>query len=169
LLNKKRSIVNYSSYPDSYYDLNKYFFNNRLKVLNYKMLSYKYRLKFKRYNYLNKIEGVGLFKSFLNNFIKFNGYFNRIKRIKNKKRMRLARKKISVNFKAFFRFIFFFYLNKFNFIIESYNRNDSNILNIMKFYHRIKGRRDRQKKNDINIEKYHYVYAFRYKSKKKKK
>jgi hypothetical protein len=138
-------------------------------VFNYKALSYKYRLKFKRYHYLNKIEGVSLFKSFLNNFVKFNGYFNRTKRIKNKKRIRLARKKVALNFKTFFRFIFFFYLNKFNFIIESYNRNDSNILNIMKLYERIKSRRDRYKKNDLNIEKHYYVYALRYKSKRKKK
>jgi hypothetical protein len=149
---------------DFFYNINKILLYNRFKVLNYKNLSYKYRLKFKRYRLLNKIEGISFFKSFLNNFIKLSNSSNRVKRIRIKKRMKIARRQISVNFKSFFRFIFFFYLNKFNIIIDSYNKRKFNLFYLIKICKNYKSKKLKYR-NRI-IKKYKYDYVFRYKSKK---
>jgi len=168
LISKNNNLKREKIVYDSFYDVNKIFFFNRLKVLNYKMLSYKYRLKFKRYKYLSRIEGVSSFKSFLNNFVRFNTFFSRSKRIKIKKRIRMARKSVSKNFKFFFHFIFFFFLNKFNIIIDSYNNENYNILNIIRIFKNFKKKKSKYKKKykNINERKFKYDYIFRFKSKK---
>lgn len=95
---------------DSYYDVNKYFLYNRLKVFNYRNLINKYRLKFRRFKYLNKIEGLTSIKSFLNNYIKLCGFFSRRKFIRRKKRIKMVRKNVFKTFGRFFHFIFFFFI-----------------------------------------------------------
>lgn len=161
----KKNIMNF----DSFYDLYKINFFNKLKVLNYKNLSYKYRLKFKRNRFLKKIEGITLFKSFLNNFIKLSGFHNRKNRIKRKKRVRMALKCVSKTFKDFFHFIFFFYLNKFNIVIDCYNKQNFNIFNIIQIYKNLRIKRRKFRNNNLNVRKYQYTYLFRYKSKKIRK
>lgn len=148
---------------DSYYDSNKKFFYNRLKVLNYRVLSYKYKLNFRRYHFSHQIEGVSSFKSFLNNFIKHSGIHSRTKRIRSKKRIRKGRKNVSNTFKIFFHFIFFYYLNRFNIIIDSYNKYGFNLLNIARIY---KIRKTRRRKRRHSMLTHRYTYIFRYKSKK---
>jgi len=120
MFNKKMEIKKDFVFFDSFYDLNKTFIYNRLKVLNYRNLLFKYRLRFRRYKFLKKIEGIALFKSFLNNFIKLSGFYNRKKFIRRKKRIKMVRKSISDNFKSFFYFIFFYFINKFKIVIDCY-------------------------------------------------
>jgi len=67
LSKKKKELMDNNIFLDMFYDLNKIFFFNKFKVLNYKLLSRKYRIKYKRYDFVNKIEGLTSFKSFLNN------------------------------------------------------------------------------------------------------
>jgi hypothetical protein len=106
-------------------------------------LSYKYKIKFKRSHFVEKIEGVTLFKSFLNNFIRLKGIQKKFKRIKVKKRSKIKKKQISKNFKSFFYFIFFFYLNKFNIIIDCYKNNFANL------HYLIKKKKKKKKKQYI--------------------
>jgi hypothetical protein len=170
LIGKNNNLKREKIVYDSFYDVNKIFFFNRLKVLNYKILSYKYRLKFKKNKYLSKIEGVSSFKSFLNNFVRFNTFFSRSKRIKIKKRIRMARKSVSKIFKFFFHFIFFFFLNKFNIIIDSYNNGNYNILNIIRILKNFNNKKNKYKRkynnNNIKERKFKYDYIFRFKTKK---
>jgi hypothetical protein len=120
---------------DKFYDLNKIFIYNKFNVLNYKNFSYKYRIKFKRKSFLNKIEGISLFKSFLNNFIRLNDFSaKKFKRTIIKKRIKMERKKIPVSFKHFYSFIFFFYLNKFNIMIDSFIHNNINLHYLVRLY-----------------------------------
>ncbi len=163
---KKNYKVNNNIFLDFFYNINRILFFNKFKVLNYKILSYKYKLKFKRYNYLNKIEGLSSFKSFLNNFIKLNGFSNRLKRIKSKKRIKMARKSVSINFKSLFSFIFYFFLNKFNIIIDVYNKRNLNLIYLIKILKKHKNKRLKYKYRNQNIKKYKYDYMFRFKSKK---
>lgn len=162
-INKKIKSYN-KIFLDKFYNTNKIFFYNRLKVLNYKILVYKYRLKFKRFKFLDKIQGISLFKSFLNNFIKLNGLINKKKRIRIKKRIKRGRRPVSKYFKSFFKFIFFFFLNKFNIIIDIYNRKNGNLLYLMKIFKNFK--KKRFKYRNRYIKKYKYDYMFRFKSKK---
>jgi ribosomal protein S2 len=167
LYRKKKELKGYNNFLDPYYDINKILFYNKLKVLNYKILSYKYRIKFKRYNILEKIEGVSSFKSFLNNFIKLNGFVSRKKRIKLKKRIKIARKRVPLNFKRFFSFIFFFFLNKFNIIIDSYNKQNFNLIYLLQISKNYRKKyRHRNINKHLNLKKYRSNYVFRYKSKK---
>lgn len=171
LSRKKKEIANRYFFFDHFYDIHKKYIYNRLNVLNYKNLSYKYRIKFRRYKLLNKIEGISSFKSFLNNFIRLSDYTRRFKRIKVKKRIKMERKKISINFRFFFYFYFFFYLNKFNIIIDSYNRKNFNLHYLIRVYKRYKKktftrRYIKYENKDINMKKYGFFYVFRYKSKK---
>lgn len=161
---KKKNIANDNNMNfdnfDKFYDLNKLNLYYRFKVLNYRNLLYKYRIRFRRYKYTNKIESVGTFKSFLNNFIKLKGFTKRFRRIRNRKRIKIERKKVSKNFKQFFHFVFFFYLNKFNIMIDSYNRNKHSLYHLIKIIKKYKNRRNK------HIRKYKFFYMFRYKSKK---
>jgi len=120
--------------------------------------SSKYKIKFKRSSSIEKIEGIALFKSFLNNFIKLKGIPKKFKRIKIKKRSYIERKKIPRSFQSFFYFIFFFYLNKFNIIIDSYNKKGHSLLNLVKLYNYYNYNKNK-KKPKLN-------YIFRFKSKK---
>jgi hypothetical protein len=161
----KKKIINIDNlFLDLFYNVNRILFFNKFKVLNYRNLAYKYRLKFKRYKLLRKIEGISSFKSFLNNFIKFSGLLNRVKRIKIKKRIKIARKSVSINFKFFFNFIFFFFLNKFNIVIDSYNRRNFNLFYLIKIYKNYKNKKFKYRNRQIR--KYKINYIFRYKSKK---
>jgi ribosomal protein S2 len=161
---KNNNNVRDNLFLDLFYDKNKILFFNKFKVLNYKILSYKYRIKFKRYKLLRKINGVSSFKSFLNNFIKLGGLIGRTKRIKIKKRINIARKRVSISFKNFFVFIFFFFLNKFNIIIDNYNVKNLNLLYLIKIYKNYKNKKLKYKNKPI--KKYKFDYMFRYKSKK---
>lgn len=149
---------------DLFYNKNKILLFNKFKVLNYKVLSYKYRIRFKRSNLLRKINGISSFKSFLNNFIKLGGLVNRTKRIKIKKRIKIARRRVSISFRRFFIFIFFFYLNKFNIIIDSYNKKHFNLLYLVKIYKNYKNKKFKYRNRPL--KKYKFDYMFRYKSKK---
>jgi hypothetical protein len=149
---------------DYFYNRNKIMLYNKMKVLKYIYSSYKYRIKFKRSVFTKKIEGITLFKSFLNNFIKLKGIPLRFKRIKIKKRFKMERRKISKKFKSFFYFIFFFYLNKFNIIIDSYYKKNYSFNHLIKFYNSYI--------NKKKEKRFKFTYVFRYKSKriyKKKK
>jgi len=161
---KKKTTLNYNNMNfdnyDKFYDLNKLNLYYRLKVLNYRNLLYKYRIKFRRSKHSNKVESVGNFKSFLNNFIKLKGFSKRFKRIKIRKRIKIERRKVSKNFKQFFHFVFFFFLNKFNIMIDSYNRNKQSLYHLIKIVKKYKNRRTK------HIRKYKFTYMFRYKSKK---
>jgi hypothetical protein len=99
--------------------------------------------------------------------VKLNGFTNRRRRIKNKKRMKMARKYVSKSFKLFFIFIFFFFLNKFNIIIDSYKKK-FNLTYLFQIYKnsRKKQFKYKNKKNNFHSSKYKYNYIFRYKSKK---
>jgi hypothetical protein len=164
---KKKELKTQNIFLDLFYDVNKIFIYNRFKVLNYKILSRKYKIKFKRSNILEKIEGLSSFKSFINNMVKLNGFTNRKKRIKIKKRMKMARKYVSKSFKLFFVFIFFFFLNKFNIIIDSYKKK-FNLTYLFQIYKnsRKKQYKYKYRKNNFHSSKYKYNYIFRYKSKK---
>jgi len=164
---KKKEKKNDNIFLDLFYDVNKIFLYNRFKVLNYAVLSYKYKIKFKRYKYLNKIEGLSSFKSFINNFVKLNGFINKKKRIKIKKRIKMARKYVTKGFKLFFVFIFFYYLNKFNIIIDTYKQR-FNLASLFQIYKNTKKKRFKYKyrKNKLYLSKYKYNYIFKYKSKK---
>jgi hypothetical protein len=164
---KKKELKTENIFLDLFYDVNKIFIYNRFKVLNYKILSRKYKIKFKRSNILEKIEGLSSFKSFINNMVKLNGFTNRKKRIKIKKRMKMARKYVSKSFKFFFVFIFFFFLNKFNIIIDSYKKK-FNLTYLFQIYKnsRKKQYKYKYRKNNFYSSKYKYNYIFRYKSKK---
>jgi ribosomal protein S2 len=132
---KEKKIENNIFIYDNFYDLNKNNIYNKLNVLNYKNLAYKYRIKFKRKYFLKKIEGVSLFKSFLNNFIRLTDpSVKKFKRVTLKKRIKMESKKISRNFKYFYFFIFFFYLNKFNIIIDSFINNNINLHHLVRIY-----------------------------------
>jgi hypothetical protein len=166
LHSKKKEIKNNDLFFDLFYDVNKILFYNRFKVLNYKNLSCKYKIKYKRYHILNKIEGLSSFKSFINNFIRLNGFTTRKKRIKIKKRIKMARKYVSQSFKLFFTFIFFYFLNKFNIVIDCYNGYKKN-LNLNYLFQIFKNtKKKRYKYRNRNMSKYKYNYIFRYKSKK---
>jgi len=164
---KKKELKTEKIFFDLFYDVNKIFIYNKFKVLNYKKLSRKYKIRFKRYNTLQKIEGLSSFKSFINNMVRLNGFTNRRKRIKIKKRMKMARRYVSKSFKLFFVFIFFFYLNKFNIKINS-NRRKFNLSYIFQIYKnsRKKQYKYKNRKNNFYSSKYKYNYIFRYKSKK---
>lgn len=153
---------------DDFYSLKAKWIYNRINVTYYKSLSYKYKIRFKRRSILNKIEGLSVFKSFLNNYIKLVDRSNsRIyKRIKVKRRVKLDRKKVGISFKFFFYFIFFFYLNKFNIIIDSYNRKNFSLPHLVKLFKQFKIKRKYINKN-VPFNKYIFSYVFRYKSKKK--
>jgi len=160
-----KKIKNYNKFfLDDFYSTQKIFFYNKLKVLSYKISSYKNRLKFRRYELLNRIEGISSFKSFLNNSIKLNGLLNRKKRIKIKRRFKRAKRAVSKSFKFFFSYIFFFFLNKFNIMIDSYNKKRYNILYLIKISKNYKNRRF--KYSNKFVKKYNYDYVFRFKSKK---
>ena len=93
LFNKKNvETINYNNF-DFFYNRNKFFLKNLIKAFNYKRSSYKYRIKYKRYFFSEKIEGVSLFKSFLNNFSKLKDSMNRFRYYKNKKKNILKKKK----------------------------------------------------------------------------
>lgn len=159
----KDKLRNYDDFYNSYSRL----LYNRINATHYKNLAYKYRIRYKRRSILNKIEGLSIFKSFLNNYIKLvNRSNSRMhKRIKVKKRIKLDRKKVSISFKFFFHFIFFFYLNKFNIIIDSYNRKNYSLHHIVKIFKQFKMKRKYINKN-VAFNKYIFSYVFRYKSKK---
>jgi hypothetical protein len=109
-----------------------------------------------------------LFKSFLNNLIRLKGVPKRFKRIKVKKRIRMERKKISKNFKSFFSFIFFFYLNKFNIIIDYYKKKVGNLHSLIKI-NNISRKEMKMYGKNVKIEevkKYKISYMYRFKSKK---
>src|SRR6185369_16799193 len=151
---------------------------------------------FKRKHLLNKIEGVSVFKSFLNNFIRLSDFsVKKFKSVMVKKRIKMERKKIPLSFKHFYSFIFFFYLNKFNIMIDSFINNNINLFYLVrlykqkkkkKLYYKNKFLKKKKKKKKIKKKKrqlyykkkflektkginsfdYKYVYSFRYKSKK---
>jgi len=77
----------------------------------------------------------------------------------------MARKYVSKYFKSFFAFIFFFYLNKFNIIIDTYKRN-CNLIYLFKIFKNSKKKRYTYRKQNKNAIKFRYDYIFRYKSKK---
>jgi hypothetical protein len=160
LLKKNNLIINNNnnSNLDYYYDRNKILLYNKIKVLKYMYSSYKYKIKFKRSVYNNKIEGITLLKSFLNNFIKLKGIPKRFKRIKIKKRNKMERRKIPKKFRSFFYFTFFFYLNKFNIIIDTYYKNFLSFNNLIKIYNSYT--------NNKKEKRYKFTYIFRYKSKR---
>jgi ribosomal protein S2 len=173
LKQKEIDIENNAFIYDNFYDLNKNHIYNKLNVLNYKNFSYKYRIKFKRKHFLNKIEGVSVFKSFLNNFIRLNDFSaKKFKRTIIKKRLKMERKKVPSSFRSFYYFIFFFYLNKFNIIIDSFIYNNINLHYLVRLYKQRKKiklhYKDKilEKKEKINYLNYKYTYFFRYKSKK---
>jgi hypothetical protein len=168
------------SFFDQFYDFNKNFIYNKIKVLNYKNLSYKYRLKYKRRIKSNKINGLISIKSFLNNYIKLinpYSYARRYKRIKRKNRIKMERKRVSKNFKPFFYFIFFFFLNKFNVVLDTYNKQNFNLHNIVRLAKFSEKRKYKQlyknKEEKMSLNKFRLFYIFRYKNKilynKKKK
>lgn len=70
LLNKHNILINKNFNLDNFYRKNKFSFYNKFKAFKYIKLSRKYRIKYKRSMFLEKIKGVALFKSFLNNFIR---------------------------------------------------------------------------------------------------
>jgi hypothetical protein len=158
LLKKNNIIINNNTNLDYYYNRNKIMLYNKMKVLKYIYSSYKYKIKFKRSVFNKKIEGITLIKSFLNNFIKLKRIPLRFKRIKIKKRFKMERKKIAKKFKPFFYFIFFFYLNKFNIIIDSYHKKLFSFNNLIKFYNSYT--------NKKKEKRYKFSYVFKYKSKK---
>jgi small subunit ribosomal protein S2 len=158
LFKKNNITINNNINLDHYYNRNKVLLYNKIKVLKYIHLSYKYRIKLKRSVYKKKIEGITLFKSFLNNFIKIKNIPKRFKRIKIKKRNRMERRRIPRKFRAFFYFIFFFYLNKFNIIIDSYYRNLFSFNNLIKLYNTYT--------NKKKEKRYKFTYMFKYKSKR---
>ena len=88
LLKKSEDIDNNLNF-DFFYNRNKVLLYNKFKVLKYMYLSYKYKIKYKRSHFVEKIEGVTLFKSFLNNFIRLKGIQKKFKRIKVKKRSKI--------------------------------------------------------------------------------
>src|SRR6185369_4075034 len=101
---------------------------------------------FKRKHLLNKIEGVSVFKSFLNNFIRLSDFsVKKFKSVMVKKRIKMERKKIPLSFKHFYSFIFFFYLNKFNIIIYNFIKKKINLFYLIRIY--------KQKKKDNYIIK----------------
>ena len=68
-------------------------------------MSYKFRIKFKRKFLLNKIEGISVFKSFLNNFIRLSDFSAKnFKRAIVKKRIKMERKKVPLNFRNLYTF-----------------------------------------------------------------
>jgi hypothetical protein len=155
LKQKEMDIENNVFIYDNFYDLNKNFIYNKLNVLNYKNFSYKYRIKFKRKHFLNKIEGVSVFKSFLNNFIRLNDFTaKKFKRAIIKKRIKMERKKVPFSFRHFYSFIFFFYLNKFNIMIDSFIYNNINLHYLVRLY------KQKKKKN--------YIIKIKFYKKKKK-
>jgi hypothetical protein len=164
LFYKKMELKKNLIFFDSFYDSNKMYIYNRLKVLNYRNLFFKYRLKYKRYKFLRKIEGLSLFKSFLNNFIKLSGFYSRKKFIRRKKRIKVIRKSISYNFKEFFHFIFFYYLNKFKIIIDYYKSQRFNIFDLIQISNKLNIKTFNKK--NLNENKYKFSYIFKYKSKK---
>jgi hypothetical protein len=155
---------------DQFYDLSKRFIYNRLKVLNYKILSKKFKLKYRRRVKLNKIEGLSAFKSFLNNLIKLYRPLRRFKRLKIKKRIRMEKRQVSSSFKSLYYFIYFFFLNKFNIVIDSYYKKSLNLYYLVRIFKSYKKRKYRYKYKNLNIDmfskKLRYFYVFRYKSKK---
>lgn len=154
---------------DQFYDIQKSFIYNKFNVLSLKVLSRKYKIKYRRRKFLRKIEGLSLFKSFLNNYVKLVIPSRRFKRYKSKKKMKMSRRKVTINFKSFFYFIFFYYLNKFNVVIDSYNRQNYNLyslVNIFKFDKKIRKYKYRNINTDMFTKKLKYSYIFRYKSKK---
>lgn len=164
---KINEVIKYNSF-DLFYYKNKISLYNRFKAFKYFSLSYKYRIKFKRFYYTKKIEGITLFKSFLNNFIRLKGIPKRFKRIKVKKRIRMERKKISKSFKSFYSFIFFFYSNKFNIIIDYYKKKVGNLHSLIKI-NNISKKQIKMYGKDFKIEKvkkYKVSYMYRFKSKK---
>lgn len=167
---KKIELSKDLNFFDSFYNLNKKYIFNRLKVLNYKYLFFRNRLKYKKYKFLRRIEGLSLFKSFLNNFIKLSGFYSRKKFIRNKKRIKMIRKSIADNFKEFFHFIFFYYLNKFKIIIDYYKSQRFNIFDLIQVSNKFSLKNFYGKYNDSdansNVKKYKYIYIFRYKSKR---
>jgi hypothetical protein len=169
LSNRKDKKEKNSLFFDKFYDINKKFIYNKFKVLSLKLLSRKYKMKYKRSNFSQKIKGLSLFKSFLNNYIKLTKPFKPFKRIKNRRRIELNRKKVTINFRNFFYFIFFFYLNKFNIVIDSYNRKNFSIYYLVRLF-KFKNKRKKFKYNNINtdmfLKKLRFIYLFRYKSKK---
>jgi hypothetical protein len=164
LFYKKMELKKNLIFFDSFYNSNKMYIYNRLKVLNYRNLFFKYRLKYKRYKFLRKIEGLSLFKSFLNNFIKLSGFYSRKKFIRRKKRIKIIRKSISYNFKEFFHFIFFYYLNKFKIIIDYYKSQRFNIFDLIQISNKLNIKTFNKK--NLNENKYKFSYIFKYKSKK---
>jgi hypothetical protein len=172
LKHKKTNVENNNFVYDKFYDLNKNYIYNKFNVLNYKNFSYKYRIKFKRKHFLNKIEGVSLFKSFLNNFIRLSDFsVKKFKRVTLKKRIKMERRKIPLTFQPFYSFIFFFYLNKFKIMIDSFINNNINLHYLVRLYKKKKRQLYYKKKilektKSINSFDYKYVYLFRYKSKK---
>jgi len=173
LKQKETNIESNNFIYDNFYDLNKNYIYNKLNVLNYRNLSYKYRIKFKRKHFLNKIEGVSVFKSFLNNFIRLSDFsVKKFKRVIIKKRIKMERKKIPLGFRPLYTFIFFFYLNKFNIMIDSFINNNINLHYLVRLYKQKKKRQlyykneFLEKNKDINSFNYKYIYSFRYKSKK---
>jgi len=161
LLKKNNIIMNNSLNFDYFYNRNKILLYNKIKVLGYMYSSYRSKIKFKRFSFARRIEGITLFKSFLNNFIRLKPIPKRFKWIRVKKRNKNAKKKISENFQSFFYFIFFFYLNKFNIIIDTYYKNAFNINNLVRLYKSSKKKKKKKKKK--------LIYIFKNKKKKKKK
>lgn len=166
LFYKKMELKKNLIFFDSFYDFNKMYIYNRLKVFNYRALFFKNRLKYKKYKYLRKIEGLSLFKSFLNNFIKLSGFYSRKKFIRRKKRIKIIRKSINDNFQEFFHFIFFYYLNKFKIIIDYYKDQRFNIFNLIQVSNNFSTKNFNRKNINLNEKKYKYFYIFKYKSKK---
>jgi hypothetical protein len=166
LFYKKMELKKDLNFFDIFYNSNKTYIYNRLKVLNYRNLFFKYRLKYKRYKFLRKIEGLSLFKSFLNNFIKLSGFYSRKKFIRRKKRIKMIRKSISYHFKKFFHFIFFYYLNKFQIIIDYYKSQRFNIFDLIQISNKFSTKNFDKKHKTLNEKKYKFSYIFRYKSKK---
>jgi ribosomal protein S2 len=159
LLKKKDSTNKYNINFDFFYNRNRVILYNKFKVFKYMKFSYKHKIRFKRSYNSNKIEGISMFKSFLNNFIKLKEASKRYIRIRSRKRKKIERKKISKSFQPFFYFIFFFYLNKFNIIIDTYNKKLFSLFNLIKLEY-YKGKiKKRNKKKKI-------TYFFRIKSKK---
>ena len=171
LLKKKKDFFNNLNL-DKFYNVYKYILYNKLKVLNYKNLINKYKIKLKRFKFLKKIEGATLFKSFLNNFIKLT---NNTKGLRSGWKKKIGIKKVSNVFKPFFSFTFFFYLNKFNIVIDSYNKYN----NQLRYLAKINKTKKKEKKdyksfikhvNKMQIKKkeeslYDIAYIFRYKTK----
>ena len=166
LFHKKMEIKKNLIFFDSFYNSNKIYIYNRLNVFNYKNLFLKNRLKYKKYKYLRKIEGLSLFKSFLNNFIKLSGFNSRKKFIRRKKRIRMIRKSIGNSFKNFFHFTFFYYLNKFKIIIDYYKNQRFNIFNLIQISNNVSTKTFNKNNKKLNEKKYKYFYIFKYKSKK---